>query len=97
MSFLDQWVFGRDARSRPILIFIIVTYITPQGRRATAELAYFTPDVLARPNLKIATNARVTRILFDNSNEVPRAVGVEFTDKPGSKYVTKALKEVILA
>lgn len=88
---------GLDVHPMSILILITVTYITPEGRRATAELAYFTPDVLARPNLKIATNARVTRILFDNSNEVPRAVGVEFTDRSGSKYVTKALKEVILA
>lgn len=74
-----------------------VTYITPEGRRATAELAYLTPEVLARPNLKVATGARVTRILFDHSEETTRASGVEFTDNSGTKFVAKALKEVVIS
>ena len=76
-----------------------MTYISPKGHRATAELAYLTPEVLARPNLKVATNARVTRVLFDDGPDlpVPRAVGVEFADESGSKYVAKALKEIVLS
>ena len=76
-----------------------MTYITPQGSRATAELAYLTPEILARPNLKVAINARVTRVLFQGGADrgVPRAVGVEFTDESGSKYAAKALKEVVIS
>lgn len=75
----------------------LVTYITSAGRRMTAEMAYLTPKVLARPNLNVAINARATRILFDTTAATPRAVGVEFTDKSGSKYVANALKEVVMS
>ncbi|EKM57285.1 uncharacterized protein PHACADRAFT_254976 [Phanerochaete carnosa HHB-10118-sp] len=75
----------------------IMTYIDPKGRRSTAETAYMTPDVLARPNLKVATNARVQRILFDTSSGSPVATGVEFKDKASNKFVAKALKEVVLS
>ncbi len=61
------------------------------------ETAYLTPDVLARPNLKVATGAFVNRILFDGNQDAPRAVGVEFNDKHGGTFRVKALKEVIVA
>ena len=74
-----------------------MTYIDPNGRRSTAETAYLTPDVLARPNLKVATQAWVQRILFDTSSGSPVATGVEFKDKTGNKFIAKALKEVVLS
>ena len=74
-----------------------VTYITSSGRRMTAEMAYFPPEVLARPNLKVAINARATRVLFDTTTATPRAVGVEFTNTSGSKFVAKASKEVVMS
>lgn len=78
-------------------MYCSVTYITSQGRRATSELAYLTPEVLARPNLTVATSARATRVLFDHSTGTPRAAGVEFSDPSGSKFVAKALKEVVVS
>ena len=74
-----------------------VTYITPEGRRMTAEMAYLTPEVLGRPNLTVATNAKATRVLFEGAAGVTRAVGVEFVDGTGEKYVAKALKEVVMS
>ncbi|QRV97652.1 GMC oxidoreductase [Ceratobasidium sp. AG-Ba] len=71
----------------------MMTYITPTFTRCSAEAAYLTPTVLARPNLTVATNAHVTRILFDGK----RAVGVEFArNKEGPRYQARACKEVIL-
>ncbi|KII85123.1 hypothetical protein PLICRDRAFT_57055 [Plicaturopsis crispa FD-325 SS-3] len=77
----------------------VLTYVDEKGRRVSTESAYLTPDVLARPNLKIATHAQVTRVLFEKSADgETRAVGVEFSaaeDAP--RYRARAKKEVILA
>ncbi|KAI0671884.1 GMC oxidoreductase [Trametes maxima] len=75
----------------------VVTYINPNGRRVTSEFAYLTPEVLARPNLKVITQAQVTRILFDRSGATPRAIGAEFTHPNGEKFQVKARKEVVLS
>ncbi|CAE6502778.1 unnamed protein product [Rhizoctonia solani] len=72
----------------------IMTYITSAFSRSSAEAAYLTPTVLARSNLTVATNAHVTKILFDGK----RAVGVEFSrDKDAPRYRAKARKEVVLS
>lgn len=64
----------------------------------TTENAYLTEEVLARPNLTVATNASVTRILFDTPPESNiRAVGVEFVSKQGHKFQAQAMKEVIIS
>ncbi|CDO75176.1 GMC oxidoreductase [Trametes cinnabarina] len=68
-----------------------------KGRRVTSEYAYLTPEVLARPNLKVVTGAHVTRILFDTSGPITRAVGAEFTQPNGEKFRVKARKEVVLS
>ena len=44
-----------------------VTYIDRTGTRVSTESAYLTPAALARPNLVVATHARVTRVLFGNA------------------------------
>lgn len=75
----------------------IMTYITPKGERATAESAYLPPKVLARPNLKVAIYARATRVLFEDVSGTPRAAGVEFMDKSGTKFIAKARKEVVMS
>ncbi|KAI6155225.1 hypothetical protein BKA82DRAFT_17999 [Pisolithus tinctorius] len=58
-----------------------LSYVDHHGVRASTEAAYLTSAVLARPNLKIVTDARVTKILFDTStpNKNPRAIGIEFS------------------
>ncbi|QRW12253.1 GMC oxidoreductase [Ceratobasidium sp. AG-Ba] len=61
--------------------------------RCSAEAAYITPTVLARPNLTVATSAQVTRILFEGK----RATGVEFArSKDAPRYQVRARKEIIL-
>ncbi|KAF9243451.1 hypothetical protein BU15DRAFT_86413 [Melanogaster broomeanus] len=77
----------------------VVTYVDSRRERVSAESAYLTPEVLARPNLKVVTWARVTKILFDTSG-APRAIGVEFArskDRGASgRFRARALKEVIV-
>ena len=52
---------------------------------------------MARPNLTVAIEATVTRILFDTSGEAPRADGVEFArTKDGPKYRVGVRNEVVL-
>ena len=74
-----------------------MTYIDPKGRRTTTETAYLTPDVLSRPNLKVAIRAHVTRILFDRSEGTPRASGVVFVNDAREKFTVQARKEVIVS
>ncbi|MDE2183909.1 MAG: choline dehydrogenase [Alphaproteobacteria bacterium] len=61
------------------------------GRRCSAATAYLKP-VLHRPNLRIASFAHVTRVLFEGT----RACGVEFLCDGGSARVAAA-REVILS
>lgn len=79
-----------------------MTYIDRESTRVTAESAYLTDDVLARPNLTVVTYARVTKVLFDASSNIPRATGVEFASKSdvgvvGPKFHARATKEVIVS
>ena len=63
--------------------------------RVTSRRAMLTPNVLQRRNLVIATQCHVVRILFDETGEKPRAIGVEFVNQ-GQRYVVKSRKEVVL-
>ncbi|KAI0789860.1 GMC oxidoreductase [Abortiporus biennis] len=74
----------------------LMSFVDSKGRRVTTESAYFTEDVLKRPNLTIISKASVSRILFD-FGETTRASGVEFVDGSGKKHQVKAGKEVVLA
>jgi len=62
-----------------------------EGRRWSAASAYLRP-VLDRPNLKIESNALVSRVLFDGK----RAIGVEFVQKKQAIQV-RAEREIILS
>lgn len=67
--------------------------MTSTSSRCSAEAAYLTPSVLARSNLSVATNAHVTRIIFEGK----RAIGVEFArSKDSPRYQARVRKEVIL-
>ncbi|TDL25641.1 alcohol oxidase [Rickenella mellea] len=82
----------------PIGVTKIMTYIDSKGCRVSSESAYLTPEVLERPNLKVAISASATRILFDTSGPVTRAIGVEFArDGSGPRFRARAAKEVILS
>lgn len=74
-----------------------MTYIDDKYRRVSSESAYLTPDVLARKNLTVATNATVTRIIFEEVKGETRAIGVEFArEKGGRKYRAKAKRDVVV-
>ncbi|MGD0144059.1 MAG: choline dehydrogenase [Rhizomicrobium sp.] len=62
-----------------------------EGRRWSTASAYLVP-ALDRPNLKIESNAHVTRILFEGTH----AVGVEYAQKKDKQQV-RAVREVILS
>ncbi|MCC7372483.1 MAG: GMC family oxidoreductase N-terminal domain-containing protein [Chloroflexi bacterium] len=64
---------------------------TPDGVRVTASSAFVTPN-LERPNLKLVTGARATRLLLDGT----KATGVEIATADGVQSVS-ANREVIVA
>jgi choline dehydrogenase len=65
--------------------------IDPRGRRASTSRAYLYP-ALKRPNLKLVSQALVTRVLLEKL----RAVGVEYVIG-GEKRQVRAEREVILS
>lgn len=76
----------------------IMTFINSRGRRVSAESAYLTPQVLSRPNLKVAIQAHVTRIVFDRTDRTPKAVAVEFANtKGGPRLYARARKEIVVS
>ncbi|KIK66580.1 hypothetical protein GYMLUDRAFT_1023126 [Collybiopsis luxurians FD-317 M1] len=80
----------------------VLTYIDEKLERVSSEVAYLTPKVLARPNLKVAIHAHVTRIIFDRTDGELRAIGVEYSyantlKQMGALYRSRARKEVIVS
>lgn len=61
-----------------------------KGERCNAARAFLDP-IRSNPNLKIATHAKATRVLFEDN----RAVGIEYRDKSGLRQASAA-REVIL-
>lgn len=87
----------RQTELFPPFPFPPVTYIDPSGTRVTTERSYLTPEVLKRPNLKVAIHATVTQILFSTKGELKRAVGVEFArEKVGPRYRVRAKQHIVL-
>ncbi|GBE80631.1 Pyranose dehydrogenase 1 [Sparassis crispa] len=70
-----------------------------KGQRSSTASAYLTKDVLSRPNLTVAVNTTVDKVLFSTAeNSSPRAVGVEVSTAPTSpRYRVAARREVILS
>ena len=75
-----------------------MTFIDQKGQRSSAATAYLPPAVQRRPNLTIALETRVTRILFDTSSgKEPEAIGVEVqTDPKNPLFQVAARKEVLV-
>ncbi|KAJ3553699.1 hypothetical protein NM688_g3475 [Phlebia brevispora] len=74
--------------------------VDSSGRRVSTATAYLTKEVYARPNLTVAVNAHVDKILFEGASgeESPRAVGIEISTTPSSpRYRVRAGREVILS
>lgn len=68
-----------------------VNRTTDPGNRSYAATGYLRPN-LARPNLKVLTEAHATRVLLDGTT----ATGVEF-EYNGQKHKINASKEVVLS
>jgi choline dehydrogenase-like flavoprotein len=63
----------------------------------SVAVAYLPPSVLKRPNLTVAVNTVVERVLFDESGSELRAIGVEVSkSQVAPKYRIKANREVII-
>ncbi|KAF8632241.1 hypothetical protein AX15_001991 [Amanita polypyramis BW_CC] len=76
----------------------IMSYVDEKRERVSSESAYFTPGVLARPNLRVVIHASVTRVVFKEVDGKIRATGVEFTrSKNGIRYQAHAKRDVILS
>ncbi|KZV65224.1 GMC oxidoreductase [Peniophora sp. CONT] len=73
--------------------------VAPDGSRHSTAHAYLTADVLARPNLSVAVNAHVEKVLFKEEGGEPRVIGVQLSpsSSPGNKYRVRAKREVILS
>ena len=67
---------------------------TQQGERASTAFSYLHPSA-HRKNLKVITEAQVTRILFSNEDN-KRAIGVEYFHN-GKVCQIMAKKEVVLS
>jgi choline dehydrogenase len=63
---------------------------TPDGERVTAASAFITP-ISTRPNLRVMTGARATRVLIERS----RAVGVQYLSEGRAESI-RAAREVVL-
>jgi choline oxidase len=67
------------------------------GTRASSSVSYLHP-ILDRENLDILTDRQVTRLIFEQGPEGPRATGVEFVDNPFHRSSRlHATREVILS
>lgn len=73
--------------------FMIAPMTIENGMRLTTSRAYLR-SVYDRRNLRVLTNAQVTKILISPWEQ--KAYGVELVDKNGYKRVVKCDKEVIL-
>ncbi|TFY59703.1 hypothetical protein EVJ58_g5619 [Rhodofomes roseus] len=75
-----------------------VGHIDKKGKRSSSATAYLTQAVLARPNLTIAVETMVEKIIFAHAPDVePRAVAVEVSKGRGSpRYRADATREIIL-
>lgn len=59
--------------------------------------AYLSPSVLQRPNLTVAIHTTAEKILFEDSPNGPRAIGVQLSKSASAKkYRVKVKKEVIV-
>lgn len=89
----DYNLLTPGARVGPFLRYQLTQETGTPSRRMSAEKAFLSPDVLARPNLHVITEATVVKVLIDK-NKV--AYGVRYI-KEGEEHEAYARKRVILS
>ncbi|KAJ6474436.1 GMC oxidoreductase [Mycena vitilis] len=87
-----------NAGKGPAGVSHFASSVDPTGERSSAATAYLTPDVLGRPNLTVAVQTLITRIIVENSegDEPPRATGVLTATTNGSLFAVAARREVVV-
>ncbi|GAB6022776.1 hypothetical protein CHUAL_006870 [Chamberlinius hualienensis] len=81
-----------DVNGKSQVGFMPIAFTLRDGARCSSFIAYLLP-ALDRKNLKVLTQAQVTKIILDDNK---RAVGVTFS-RNGSEYNVTATKEVIIS
>lgn len=65
--------------------------------RSFAATGYYSPDVAARPNLRVVTEAYVEKVLLKKEDGLTTATGVQVITKDGVRREIASKKEIILA
>ncbi|KAG8222609.1 hypothetical protein J437_LFUL002602 [Ladona fulva] len=84
--------YTQDVNGKNQTGFAIAQMMSAHGLRSSTPRAYLRPHK-DRTNLRVAINAHVTKVLFENQ----RAVGVEYEDSHGKMKRVSAKKEVVLS
>ncbi|KAL5321412.1 hypothetical protein ACEPPN_009370 [Leptodophora sp. 'Broadleaf-Isolate-01'] len=72
--------------------------IDPKTRtRSSATSAFYSTDISSRPNLRVVTDALVSKILLEKKAGEVVATGVQLVSKSGKEISIKANREVILS
>ena len=79
--------------ARPGVVSLLQT-TTRAGKRSSTYHAFLEGDAERRPNLRIVTDAQVTRLVLDDA-ETPTATGIEYRHH-GATVALTATKEVIV-
>jgi choline dehydrogenase-like flavoprotein len=87
---------GRD-RGGPSGLVSLLQTTTRDGKRASTYHAFLEGEAESRPNLKVITEAQVTRIVVAGESGSLRATGVEYQADDGSRQVVSATREVLLS
>ena len=87
---------GRDRGGRAGLVSLLQTS-TRNGKRSSTYRAFLEGRVEQRPNLAVLTGVHATRIVFENTLEGIRAIGVEYRTASGEVRTVFAGKETILS
>jgi choline dehydrogenase len=87
---------GRDRGGAGGVVSLLQT-TTRNGRRTSTYHAFLEGEAAQRPNLRIVTEALVTRVLLEGTSGRPSVVGVEYRDAAGETRSVFARTEVVLS
>ena len=87
---------GRDGGG-PAGVASLLQTTTRDGKRSSTYHAFLEGSAEQRPNLKVITNAQVTRVILDNEPGQTIARGIEYRASDGTASTVYASKEVVLS
>ncbi|XP_025405336.1 glucose dehydrogenase [FAD, quinone]-like [Sipha flava] len=86
---------NRDINGRYQNGFMFTQTTTRRGSRCSTAKAFLRP-IRLRPNIHVSMHSQVTRVLFENTGNDPRATGIVYL-RNGKRRMVAARKEVVLA